>query len=214
MQRPGQTVAVVIPAYNEALTIAGVLRAVLGHPLVDEVIVVSDGSTDATAEIAEAFGARVVQLRENVGKGAAMLAGVAVCTADVVLFLDADLLGLRPEHVEAMLIPVLRGAYDMAVGVFDGGRAATDFAQAIMPFLSGQRAVRRSVLMALGEMDDLGYGAEIALTRFMKRHRSHVIDVVLRDLTHVMKEEKLGLIKGFAARMKMYWDIVKVLPKD
>ena len=214
MLMPAQSVAVVIPAYNEDQTIAGVLVPTIGHPLVDEVIVVSDGSEDMTALTASRLGARVVELSENVGKGAAMLAGIAETEADVVLFLDADLIGLRPEHIEGLLLPVLHGNYDMVVGVFEGGRAATDFAQAIAPFLSGQRAVRRSVLLALGEMDELGYGAEIALTRFMKRHRNRVAEVVLRDLTHVMKEEKRGFIKGFAARMKMYWDIVKVLPKD
>ncbi len=208
------SVVVVVPAYNEEETIGEVCTVLVGHPQVDEVVVVSDGSTDRTAEVARSCGARVVELPENVGKGAAMHAGISSTSAEIVLFLDADLIGLRPEHVDSMLRPVLDGASQMSIGVFEGGRTSTDFAQAIAPFLSGQRAVHRSVLSSLDDITESGYGVEVALTRYMRRNHGSVCEVVLADLTHRMKEEKRGLIKGFAARMKMYWEIVKYLPKD
>ncbi len=207
-------VVVIVPAYNEEETIGAVCAVLVGHPLVGEVIVVSDGSSDRTAEFARAGGARVVELPENAGKGAAMQAGISSTSAEIVLFLDADLIGLRPEHVDAMLAPVLQGESQMSVGVFEGGRTSTDLAQAVAPFLSGQRAVHRSVLRDLDDIAESGYGVEIALTRYMRRNHGAVCEVVLADLTHRMKEEKRGLIKGFAARMKMYWEIVKYLPKD
>lgn len=208
------SVVVIVPAYNEEETIGSVVQVLIGHPLVDDVVVVSDGSTDATADTARLAGARVVELPENLGKGAAMQAGISVSSADVVLFLDADLIGLRSEHVENMLLPVLGGETQMSIGVFDGGRTSTDLAQAIAPFLSGQRAVQRKLLSDLDDLGDSGYGVEVALTRYMRRNNGQVAEVVLRDLTHRLKEEKRGLIKGFAARMKMYWEIVKYLPKD
>lgn len=208
------SVVVIVPAYNEEETIGSVLRVLVGHPLVDDVVVVSDGSTDATADVARDHGARVVELPENLGKGAAMQAGISISSADVVLFLDADLIGLRPEHVERMLRPVFEGETQMSVGVFEGGRTSTDLAQAIAPFLSGQRAVHRKLLSGLDDLGGSGYGVEVALTRYMRRHNSQVREVVLHDLTHRLKEEKRGLIKGLAARMKMYWEIVKYLPKD
>ncbi len=212
MEKPN--VVVIVPAYNEEETIGAVCAVLVGHPLVGEVIVVSDGSSDRTAEFARAGGARVVELPENAGKGAAMQAGISSTSAEIVLFLDADLIGLRPEHVDAMLAPVLQGESQMSVGVFEGGRTSTDLAQAVAPFLSGQRAVHRSVLRDLDDIAESGYGVEIALTRYMRRNHGAVCEVVLADLTHRMKEEKRGLIKGFAARMKMYWEIVKYLPKD
>lgn len=208
------SVVVIVPAYNEEETIESVVQVLIGHPLVDDVVVVSDGSTDGTADTARLAGARVVELPENLGKGAAMQAGISVSSADVVLFLDADLIGLRSEHVENMLLPVLGGETQMSIGVFDGGRPSTDLAQAIAPFLSGQRAVQRKLLSDLDDLGESGYGVEVALTRYMRRHNGQVAEVVLRDLTHRLKEEKRGLIKGFAARMKMYWEIVKYLPKD
>jgi len=207
-------VVVIVPAYDEEETIASVVEVLVSHPLIDDVLVVSDGSQDGTAERARQAGARVVELPENMGKGAAMQTGLSVTAADVVLFLDADLIGLRAEHVENMLRPVLDGEAQMTVGVFGGGRGPTDFAQQIAPFLSGQRALRRTVIDDLEDMGESGYGVEVALTRYMRRHHASVSEVVLVELTHRMKEEKRGLVKGFAARMKMYWDIVKLLPKD
>ncbi len=210
LARPAVTV--IVPAYDEQETISSVVAVLVDHPLVDEVIVVSDGSSDGTAENARSAGARVVELPENMGKGAAMQTGLSVSSADIVLFLDADLIGLRPEHVDHMLMPLIEGEVQMTVGVFEGGRGATDFAQQIAPFLSGQRALRRNVLDDIDDMAESGYGVEMALTRYMRRHHANVAEVVLQDLTHRMKEEKRGLVKGFAARMKMYWEIAKLLP--
>jgi len=212
---PRPTVVVIVPAYDEEETIEAVVSVLVGHPLIDEVIVVSDGSRDRTAELARGAGACVVELPENQGKGAAMHAGISATAAEVVLFLDADLIGLRPEHVDSMLGPVLTGMSQMTVGVFEGGRGSTDFAQQIAPFLSGQRAVHRSVLCEMADdIVESGFGVEMALTRYMRRHHGNISEVVLVDLTHRTKEEKRGLIKGFASRMKMYWEIVKYLPKD
>ena len=210
LARPAVTV--IVPAYDEQETISSVVAVLVDHPLVDEVIVVSDGSSDGTAEYARKAGARVVELPENMGKGAAMQTGLSVSSADIVLFLDADLIGLRPEHVDRMLMPLIEGEVQMTVGVFEGGRGATDFAQQIAPFLSGQRALRRNVLNDIDDMSESGYGVEMALTRYMRRHHANVAEVVLQDLTHRTKEEKRGLVKGFAARMKMYWEIAKLLP--
>jgi glycosyltransferase involved in cell wall biosynthesis len=205
--------AAVVPAYNEESTIGSVVDALRGCKLVSDVIVVSDGSEDATAQVARRHGARVIELPVNMGKGAAMRVGLRATEADVVLFLDADLVGLTPRHVEELLRPVLAGYVDMTVGVFEGGRALTDLAQQIVPQLSGQRAVRRELLLELGEdLGYAGYGVEVALTRYLRRSGRTAQEVVLRQVTHRTKEEKLGLVKGLAARMRMYWEIVRYLP--
>src|SRR4051812_20122445 len=82
----------VIAAYNEEATIGDVCRALLASPLIDEVIVVSDGSTDRTVEIARSFdGVRTVSLRENQGKGYAMRVGVDNASNDVLFFVDGDM---------------------------------------------------------------------------------------------------------------------------
>lgn len=205
--------AVIIPAYNEERTIGAVIRAVQQVPFVEETIVVSDGSTDQTAAVAQTLGTKVIDLSENHGKGGAMMVGINSTDADVVLFLDADLIGLQPSHVVELLLPVLEGRAEMTVGIFEHGRFATDLAQFVAPYLSGQRAVKRELMKQLSNLELTRFGVEVALTRFAKTAGISVVEVELRDMSHVMKEEKLGVIRGVLARLKMYWEIAKCVGK-
>jgi glycosyltransferase involved in cell wall biosynthesis len=184
-----------------------VVRVCKAVSIIDEVIVVSDGSDDKTAYLANISGAKVIELPENIGKGGAMMVGVNNTEAEVILFLDADLIGLTINHVNDLLLPVLNGEVEMTVGVFEHGRLATDLAQVIAPYLSGQRALKKTLLMQMSNLDVTRFGVEAALTRFAKDQGMNLKKVLLPNMSHVMKEEKLGLVKGFAARMKMYWEI-------
>ncbi|WP_353892056.1 glycosyltransferase family 2 protein [Proteinivorax hydrogeniformans] len=204
----------IIPAYNEEKTIGNVVKVVKGNKNVSEVIVVSDGSTDKTAQVAKNNGARVIELTENKGKGGAMNEGLKSCGADIILFLDADLIGLTDTHVESLLSPVLRGDTLMTLGVFSQGRATTDLAQKVAPYLSGQRAIKRELLHKVSDLDVSRFGVELALTRFVENNKINLQVVQLPDMSHVMKEEKLGVLKGFVARMKMYWEIVHYYIKN
>lgn len=203
-------VAAIVPAYNEEKTIGAVLEVLTKCRLINEVIVVSDGSTDDTVKIALQFdGVQVVELPENRGKGGAMKAGLEQTAAEIVLFLDADLIGLTEDHVNALLQPVLENQALMSLGVFEKGRVATDLAQKVAPYLSGQRALQRDLLRDLSDLDLTRFGVEVALHRYMEENKIPVALVNLPDLSHLMKEEKLGLWKGLAARGKMYWEIIK-----
>ncbi|NMB35181.1 MAG: glycosyltransferase family 2 protein [Firmicutes bacterium] len=204
---------VIIPAYNEEKTIGHVLAPLKEVALVKQIIVVSDGSTDNTVPVAKSYGVEVVELSENRGKGGALKAGLDNFRADVVLFLDADLLGLTPKHVFNLLEPVINNEADMTIGLFEGGRIATDLAQKMAPYLSGQRAIKFSILEKISDLDIARFGVEVALNRFMESAAIRVREVVLNDMTHVMKEEKMGVWKGMAARMKMYWEIIKYLTR-
>lgn len=203
-------ISAVIPAYNEEKTIGSVLDVLRNVPVINEIIVVSDGSIDRTAEVAENAGARVIELPRNMGKGAAVKTGFDEATGEIILLLDADLIGLKTEHVINLLKPVMENTADMTVGVFSSGRLSTHLAQVISPYLSGQRAVKREILERASDIEGTGYGIEVALTKFAKRENIRVLQVELEELTHVMKEEKLGFVEGFYARMKMYWQILKV----
>jgi glycosyltransferase involved in cell wall biosynthesis len=210
-------VAAVIPAYNEELTISDVIATLHQVPFVTEILVVSDGSDDRTALAARRAGAAVIEHEQNQGKAGAMRTGVAATTAEVILFLDADLIGLSPAHVQALLLPVMQGEADMTVGIFDEGRLTTDLAQLVAPYLSGQRALKRYIWdsMFTDEMDtELSrFGIEVALTRHVKGGGYPVMEVALEEMSHRMKEEKLGLVKGMAARLKMYYEILKYAQK-
>ena len=204
-------ISAIIPAYNEAPTIKKVIEVLSQLEEIQETIVVSDGSEDRTAPIARQAGARVIELMRNIGKGGAMKVGLDHCGADIVLFLDADLIGLTPEHVRNLLQPVVSGEADMSIGIFDGGRFSTDLAQKISPFLSGQRAVKKAVLQDLCNMEVSKFGIEVALTDYVRKNNIPYQKVRLPQMTHVMKEEKLGWKKGIRARLKMYWEILRSL---
>lgn len=203
----------IIPAYNEAANIGRVLHVVSDMPDFQEIIVVDDGSGDRTAEVADAFGVRVIRLERNQGKGGALAAGLKACETPFLTLLDADLIGLQKHHVRALGQPVLNGEAAMSMGIFASGRFRTDWAQMIAPSITGQRVLRRELLASLPGLEKTRYGVDLALTRHAKRLGVPVAEIVLRDVTQRMKEEKLGLARGMAARLKMYWEILRVIGK-
>jgi polyisoprenyl-phosphate glycosyltransferase len=200
--------AVIIPAFNEAERIGEVLRAIRAAPLSLEVVVANDGSQDNTSDVARSFpGVRVLDLPVNVGKGGAMRRGVEATDAELLLFLDADLVGLRPEHVLDLVLPVARGEADMTVGVFRGGRLATDLSHFLVCYISGQRALRRELFLSVPGIRHSRSGVETAITKYVKSQRLRVQNIAMYGVTHPMKEEKMGLWRGARARAKMYWEI-------
>lgn len=192
------TVCVVLPARDEAATVGEIVAAIRGElgggasPLVDEVLVVDSASRDATAVVAAESGARVVALTDVLadfaprpGKGEAMWRGVAATTADVVVFVDADLQSFDARFVVALLGPLLsdpavkfvKAAYDRppidpAVPSNGGGRVtelmARPWLSAFWPQLSevlqplaGEYAARTSLLRQLPFR--CGYGVDLGL---------------------------------------------------
>jgi len=205
-------VAAIVPAYNEKERISVVLDAIKNAQRVDEILVVSDGSTDGTYELVSSDpDVKAVKLEVNQGKGGAMRAGAMNTDADIILFLDADLIGMDGGKVDAIVEPVADGEADMAIGIFKGGRGATDLAQFLTPYISGQRALRREVFLGIPNVDQVRSGVETAITKYFKAHDLKVSRVDLEGCTHCMKEEKLGFMKGLSARLKMYADITKIM---
>lgn len=208
------TAAVIIPAKDEEPRIAAVLEAVLDARLPREIIVVNDGSTDGTAGVVRRFPrVTLVDLPKNVGKGGAMMAGVKSTEAAVIAFVDADLSGLKAEHVDSILQPILNGTCDMCIGVFRGGKFWSDTAQRISPYISGQRAMRRRLFESTPFISDSRLGVEVALNTHAKRQRARIHRVLLHGVSNTFKENKMGIMKGAAARAKMYTEIGKAMAK-
>lgn len=177
------SVAVVVPAKNEASTVGAVLDVVQVHPeLVDELLVVDDHSSDDTATVAQHHGARLVRLEGPGGKGAAMNAGLAASTSSIVVFLDADVLNMTSDYVGRLVQPLLeRPATQLVKGYYerplhhmptDGGRVNELAARPILSLLypglgevrqplAGETAARRGALEAITL--EQGYSVEIAL---------------------------------------------------
>lgn len=207
--------AIVIPAFNEEKNISGILSVLSHFKDVYEILIVNDGSLDKTSEVVISNGFKVLELKQNMGKSNAMLMGLKNTKAPVVLFLDADLIGMKAEYIANLIEPITKNEADMTLGIFSSGRGITDLAQKLAPFLTGQRASKRSMLETLpSEYWTSGFGIEIALTRYAKDNNLRLREVYLHKATHAMKEEKLGFLKGVAARLIMYRDILKQIFKS
>jgi glycosyltransferase involved in cell wall biosynthesis len=150
-------VSVVIPAKNESRSVPALIEKLLALPGLKEIIVVDDGSTDGTGDIAEKLGASVIRHPYSKGNGAAIKSGARAATGDILLFMDAD--GQHsPDDVHRLLNKLDQG-FDMVVGARQSGSQASvgrGFAnkfynwlasymtgQKIEDLTSGFRAVRR-----------------------------------------------------------------------
>jgi glucosyl-3-phosphoglycerate synthase len=198
-QQPDRpSIAVVLPALNEAATVGTIVTAIReAHTgvggLVSEVVVIDSGSTDATAEVAAAAGARVVSKNDVLpgipvaaGKGEAMWRGVAATTAELVVFVDADLQSFTPDYITALVGPLLaddriqlvKAIYERPLVAGDhvvpagGGRVTELVARpllnqfwpeltGVVQPLAGEYAARRTLLESLPF--PTGYGVEFAL---------------------------------------------------
>ncbi len=206
------TVAAVLPARDEAATVGPIVRellVLLDDGLVDEVVVVDDGSRDGTGRLAEVAGARVIRTgaaREGdatrSGKGSALWEGLAATTADVIVFVDADLVVFDPGWVPRLVAPLLadddlvlvKGAYDRPIEADGrgGGRTTELVARPLLSMffpglaplrqpLGGEYAGRRRALEAVPFVT--GYGVEVGL----------LIDLAARHGDDAIAEVDLGV---------------------
>lgn len=188
------SISVIVPVYNEERTIASIIEIVRTWGKAQEIIVVNDGSTDRTLKAIAQFkkDTRILSEKENHGKGYAMAKGIESAKGDIVLFLDADLLGLTHHDLDRLVAPIVEQKADMTVR----GRTSQRFR-----ILSGERALlRKDALPLADKLRTVGYGMELLLNNYFKDKR--VVYVDLPFVSPFMKYEKqpvndamLGYIK-------------------
>jgi glycosyltransferase involved in cell wall biosynthesis len=204
-------ISCVICAFNEAPRIARVLAVATKHPVLHEIIVVDDGSTDLTAEIAKSFpGVRLISYPINQGKSIAMAIGIAAAQSELVMLLDADLKGLAFEHLSALAAPVLSGEADVSISL---RRNSLLLFRAIgLDFVSGERIVKRALLSeVLKEIHGLPrFGVEVFMNRLIIARRLSVAVAHWPHVTQSRKTEKLGYWKGIRAEWRMVADLLNV----
>lgn len=205
---PRPIVAAIVPAYNEEKTVADVVSALRASPLISEIIVISDGSTDKTAERARAAGATLVhELPIRAGKGKAVQHGVAHTDAPVLFFCDADLIGLTTQHIRTILDPVLYGEKGMCVGLRDRGRWMMRI-QPRLPLIGGERALQRSIFERIPDKYLQGFMLEAALNYACKRRGIAYGGVPLWGLHIRRKMQKVGFQRGLVEYLKMFRQII------
>jgi glycosyltransferase involved in cell wall biosynthesis len=209
-------ISAIIPVYNEALNVSGVLEVLRATSILDEIILVDDGSTDNSLEIlrqAASVDKRIllIQHEKNNGKGQAIFTGWAATSAQVILLLDADLKNLTPDHIHALLDPILDHRADMTLGLFRGGHLGTDFSHWLTPFLTGQRGLRAELFKIISRQAAEGYGFEVALTVAAGQHNYRTRVVTLRGVWHPPSEWRTerGFWGGAFWKLRMYGQIIR-----
>ncbi len=215
-----KSVMTVIPAFNEEGTIGLTIAAVQTVGGISKILVVDDGSSDATAERAREAGAQVLVLENNCGKGGAMNRAVELIDTDVVVFLDADL-GVTASQASLIIKPVLEGEADLCIAAFRPAKKKGGFGlvkgtarRAIKKIadievrspLSGQRAMNREVLMAVTPFHE-AYGVELGMTLNALAHGFRVKEVIT-DMRH---NETGRDLQGFIHRGQQFLDIIRVI---
>jgi hypothetical protein len=194
------------------MTIGSVIKAAEANAFVHEIIVVSDGSTDDTAEVARSTSATVIELAHNAGKGEALSIGVHKARGDVLVFLDADLTGFTPAMLSVLVFPVLRNQCEMFTLQRERTLQGIPY---LMPslVLGGERALTRRLWCSVPKHERTGFQVELALNYHAMRQKRKTGFAVMRGLSHIIKEKKHGFALGLAERAKMTWECIQAYIK-
>jgi len=207
-----KVVSCVICAYNEAGRIAGVLKVVAGHPLVKEVIIVDDGSTDNTSEVARSFpGVKVITQQKNTGKSRALVNGVGSAAGDAILLLDADLQNLTQENITALIESVISGRADVSISL--RGNSLALYRAIGIDFVSGERVFPRTLISDYAkEITELSrFGVESFMNERIIEQRLRIAIVRLDNVINTRKAQKSGFFRGTLEEIRMVIDIMWVI---
>lgn len=206
-----KTITAIIPAFNEGKNIRIVLLVLEKAQtlnIVNEVVVVDDGSEDNTSKEALRFNAKVLKLTENKGKARAMAEGLKVATGEICLFLDADLTNLKVEHMSSLIKSAQKNRECMSIAKFTNGRIGTDIAHTINTSCSGQRAAKteifKQIFKTIRRINKVKYGIEYVISSRIKDFNIEPLVVEWEGVSQIRKEEKWGFLKGSYLRIRMY----------
>jgi esterase/lipase len=202
-------VSAVVPAYNEGKRISSVLEILSNNHLINEIIVVDDGSSDGTKEVVSKLIKKYSKIKylkneTNKGKGFSMDRGVKNSSGDIIFFCDADIINLSDEIIEDTIYPVINNSVDMFIAM------RGNFMQKSVKLFglnSGERALKREVWNGLPEYYKYRYRIEAGLNYYSKKYCKG-LDYKMFNHSQPLKEIKYGFLKGTFLRWWMNFDVL------
>jgi len=208
-------VSVIIPAYNEADIIEKTL-ANLNFNWIKEIIVINDGSNDNTLELVKKYPVKLIDSRENCGKGKAVAKGLKIASCEIIAIVDADL-GKSVREISRLLKPINNESADIAIGIINikgGGLGFVRwFAEEVVKIftgqvmeapLSGQRVFHRRILADITPLAE-GYGLEVGMNLDVF-YSNWGLKEVKCNFTHRVTGQS---VQGYFHRFKQFIDILR-----
>ena len=212
-------VSCIIPTYNEEARIVNVLRVVVGHPLLLEILIVDDGSKDATVKVINDFLSTVPEIKnirlivhqKNQGKSAAVCTGMKEAVGEFVLFLDADLVGLTTQNITDLISPVVNGSADVSISLRKN--APGTWHSIGLDYISGERVFRRSLL--INHIEKIlvlpKFGLEVYINSIIIKNKLKIKIVSWPNVESPFKYWKYGWYRGITGDVKMMMDIFRTV---
>ncbi|MFA5948227.1 MAG: glycosyltransferase family 2 protein [Candidatus Gracilibacteria bacterium] len=203
-------ISCVIPIYNEAERITNVLKAVVGHELIDEVIVVNDGSTDDSAAVLKnKVGIKFISYQKNRGKSYAVKCGIEASKNAWIMTIDADLIGLNKNNITELVNPVLNGDADVSISL--RSNSLLIFKLFGLDFVSGERVFHKSIIGRLNKLGKLpSFGLEAYLNKKIISKKLRLKVVKWTNVITPRKFVKFGFWHGVKADISMVLQIVSL----
>lgn len=220
--KKGKVVAV-IPAYNEEENIVNTIENIKKIDLIDEIVVVDDGSSDKTSRVVESLeNIKLITLEKNSGKGFAITKAIEVIDYDYMVLLDGDL-GASSYEVNKLIKPVTQDECDVSIARFGRAKKKGGFGlvknlakygvyfytgEKIDTTLSGQRVYKKEVVEKISYIPNR-FGVEVAMTVGTFRNNFKIKEI---DVT--MSHSETGRdFSGFVHRGRQFLDILTTLIK-
>ncbi|MHA1800047.1 MAG: glycosyltransferase family 2 protein [Candidatus Helarchaeota archaeon] len=218
-------ISIVIPAYNEEKTIGELIKGICCKFNSDsELIIVDDGSTDRTSECANINGTKIIRNERNLGYGGALIRGINHATGDIIVTIDGDAQN-KPEEINRLIRPILRGEADFVVGSRHLGTAnapiplfkkmAERVVYYIIKFVlrteitysqSGFRAIKRKVLNAIMPLTEkkFAFSMDILIKAIKKGFRVKEVPITIMARPH--GNSRVNVLKD---GIRIVWVLIK-----